>query len=79
MVVADCVQPRNLAARYRDGGVRRSVLGHLMNMDNERQRTIEASIERLRRRAKQLAKDDTRTIVVVGILLGILDLLEDEL
>lgn len=50
-----------------------------MNMDNERQRTIEASIERLRQRAKRLAKDDTSAIVVVGILLGILDLLGDEL
>jgi endonuclease IV len=50
-----------------------------MNMDNERQRTLEASIERLRQRAKRLAKDDTRAIVVVGILLGILDLLGDEL
>jgi hypothetical protein len=50
-----------------------------MNMDNERQRTLEASIERLRQRAKRLANDDTRAIVVVGILLGILDLLGDEL
>jgi hypothetical protein len=50
-----------------------------MNMDDERVRTINAKIERLRQRAKKLVQDDPRTIVVVGILLGILDLLGDEL
>jgi len=50
-----------------------------MNMDNERQRTLEASIERLRKRAKKLAQDQPSMIVAVGILLGILDLLGDEL
>jgi hypothetical protein len=42
-------------------------------------RTVEDKIERLRRRAKRLAQDDTSSIVTVGILLGILDLLGDEL
>jgi hypothetical protein len=52
-----------------------------MNMDNERQRTIEASIERLRQRTKRLAREDPakQAVVLVGILLGILDLLGDEL
>ena len=50
-----------------------------MNMDDERNRAISAKIERLRQRAKRLAQDDTRAIVVVGIILGILDLLGDEL
>ncbi len=54
-----------------------------MNMDNERQRTIEASIERLRKRAnalKNLGHNDPRAIIVINnILLGILDLLGDEL
>jgi hypothetical protein len=50
-----------------------------MNMDDERQRSISAKIERLRQRAKRLAQDQPSAIVVVGILLGILDLLGDEL
>lgn len=50
-----------------------------MNMDSERQRSLEASIERLRKRVKQLAQDDPRAVIIVGILLGILDLLGDEL
>lgn len=78
MAVVDRAQPRDLVAdRHR--GNHGGYVGAFMNMDNERQRTIEASIERLRQRAKRLAKDDTRAIVVVGILLGILDLLGDEL
>lgn len=49
-----------------------------MNMDNERQRTIEASIERLRQRLKN--KDGPITIGQLrAVLLGILDLLGDEL
>lgn len=46
-----------------------------MNMDNERGRTIEAKIERLRQRLK----DAPINPILRGILLGILDLLEDEL
>jgi hypothetical protein len=56
-----------------------------MNMDDERQRSISAKIERLRQRAKSHAKltragqhRDER-LDLVGILLGILDLLGDEL
>ena len=50
-----------------------------MNMDDERQRAINDRIERLRRRAKRQAQDNPSLIVVAGILLGILDLLADEL
>ncbi len=53
-----------------------------MNMDDERQRSISAKIERLRqraKRAKRLVPDDPRVAVIVDILLGILDLLGDEL
>jgi hypothetical protein len=49
-----------------------------MNMDNDRQRTIEASIERLRQRLKN--KEGPITIGRLrAVLLGILDLLGDEL
>lgn len=52
-----------------------------MNMDDERQRSISAKVERLRQRAKQLGREvpAKQNIVTVGILLGILDLLGDEL
>jgi hypothetical protein len=53
--------------------------GKAMNVDDDHQRAISNKIERLRRRAKRLAQDDLHAIVVVGILLGILDLLGDEL
>jgi hypothetical protein len=43
------------------------------------QRTIDDKIARMRTRIKRLAQDDTRAIVIAGILLGILDLLADEL
>jgi hypothetical protein len=49
-----------------------------MNMDNERQRTIEASIERLRQRLKRL-RDPITAAELRAVLLGILDLLNDEL
>ena len=74
--VADRAKPWNLGARHHRCGNR---VGAFMNMDNERQRSLEAGIERLRKRAKKLAQDDPRAIVLVGILLGILDLLGDEL
>ena len=45
----------------------------------EQQRTIEARIERLRERIKRMAINDSRAIAVAGILLGVLDLLGDEL
>lgn len=45
----------------------------------EDQRTVNDKIARLRTRAKRLAQDDVAKIVVVGILLGMLDLLDDEL
>ena len=51
-----------------------------MNMDDERQRSISAKIERLRQRVKSLREHvKHRDSDVVGILLGILDLLGDEL
>ncbi len=50
-----------------------------MNMDNEHQRSINAKIERLRQRLKQHAEEERRDKLIVGILLGILDLLGDEL
>lgn len=49
-----------------------------MNMDDEHVRSIKAKIERLRQRLK-----NTREPITIGqlraVLLGILDLLEDEL
>ncbi len=49
-----------------------------MNMDDERQRSIDAKIERLRQRLKNM-----REPITIGqlraVLLGILDLLGDEL
>ena len=45
----------------------------------DEQRTIEAKIARLRERIKRMAQDDPRAIVIAGALLGILDLLADEL
>jgi len=52
-----------------------------MNMDDERQRSVNASIERLRRRVKRLKDNDVdeRILDLASILLGILDLLGDEL
>ena len=43
------------------------------------QRSMNDKIARLRARTKQMAQDDVTKIVVAGILLGILDLLGDEL
>ncbi len=50
-----------------------------MNMDNERSRTIEAKIERLRQRVKNLKRGSPLWSQTLDILLGILDLLGDEL
>lgn len=43
------------------------------------ERTVRDRIERLRRRAQRASQDDPATIVLVGIILGLLDLLADEL
>jgi hypothetical protein len=45
----------------------------------EQERSKRDRIERLRRRLQQLAQDSPSNIVVAGIILGILDLLADEL
>lgn len=45
----------------------------------EEQRTVDGKIARLRERVKRLAQDDPHAIVVAGVVLGILDLLGDEL
>jgi hypothetical protein len=47
--------------------------------DRTQERAKRDRIERLRQRAQRLSQDDPRAIVVVGIILGLLDLLADEL
>ncbi len=49
-----------------------------MNMDDERQRSIGAKIERLRQRVKKFERLPGLA-GICGVLLGILDLLGDEL
>ncbi len=50
-----------------------------MGQEEDRARAKRDRIERLRKRLKRLSQDDPAAIVLAGILLGILDLLEDEL
>jgi len=47
-------------------------------MADDLERTTEAKIARLRERVKRL-KEDGGAVNCIGVLLGILDLLEDEL
>ena len=72
--MVDHVQPGYVVVGHRCSGT----VGTHMNMDNEHQRSINAKIARLRERLK-----DMRDPVTIGqlraVLLGILDLLGDEL
>lgn len=59
-----------------------AVLAKLQAIDADKiikLRSAHEKIERLRLRAKRLAQDNPSSIVASGILLGILDLLDDEL
>lgn len=47
--------------------------------DDSSPRTIEARIDRLRKRVTRMSQKDPQSITVAGILLGLLDLLDDEL
>lgn len=50
-----------------------------MNQQTDEQRTADDKIARLRKRARRLADSDSKMIDVANLLLGILDLLDDEL
>ena len=52
---------------------------HVEPVMSEQRRSKRDRIKRLRRRLQQLAQDQPCNIVVVGVILGILDLLADEL